>query len=129
MDVIRRPTMAEADAVTITAIVGAATGLVSLVVMAAKIRQDQAEVKTLQDLSKSLMSVVATYDREVASLRRDVESFRTLIGTNGEVVLAKVDGEEENVAGEREAAWRRMREIAKALGWARPGPRVEGDEE
>jgi len=92
--------MAEADAVTITAIVGAATGLVSLIVMAMKIRQDEAEILTLQDLSKSLMSVVATYDREVASLRRDVEAFRTLIGTNGEVVLAKVDREEERRAGE-----------------------------
>ena len=121
--------MAEADAVTMTAIVGAATGLVSLVVMAMKIRQDEAEILTLQDLSKSLMSVVATYDREVASLRCDVEAFRTLIGTNGEVVLTKVDREEENVVGEREAAWRRMREIAKALGWARPGPRVEVGEE
>jgi len=122
--------MVEADAVTITAIVGAATGLVSLVVMAMKIRQDEAEVETLQDLAKSLMSVVATYDREVAALRRDVEAFRTLIGTDGETLLARVDRQEENAAAaEREDAWRRMREIAKALGWARPGPRVEGDEE
>lgn len=122
--------MAEADAVTMTAIVGAATGLVSLVVMAMKIRQDEAEIVTLQDLSKALMSVVATYDREVASLRRDVEAFRTLIGTDGETVLARVDRAEENVAaGEREAAWRRMREIAKALGWARPGLHVEGGED
>jgi hypothetical protein len=121
--------MAEADAVIITAIVGAATGLVSLVVMAMKIRQDEAEIVTLQDLSKSLMSVVATYDREVASLRRDVEAFRTLIGTDGKTIFARVDHDEENVtAGEREAAWRRMREIAKALGWARPGPRVEGED-
>ena len=121
--------MAEADAVTITAIVGAATGLVSLVVMAMKIRQDEAEVETLQDLAKSLMSVVATYDREVAALRRDVEAFRTLIGTDGETLLARVDRQEENAAAaEREDAWRRMREIAKALGWASPGPRVEGED-
>jgi|RifCSP13_1_1023834.scaffolds.fasta_scaffold25771_2 hypothetical protein len=122
--------MAEADAVTITAIVGAATGLVSLVVMAMKIRQDEAEILTLQDLSKSLMSVVATYDGEVASLRRDVEAFRTLVGTDGEAVLARVDRDEENAAsGEREEAWRRMREIAKALGWDRPGPRPRSGEE
>ena len=122
--------MAEADAVTITAIVGAATGLVSLVVMAMKIRQDEAEVETLQDLAKSLMSVVATYDREVASLRRDVEAFRTLIGTDGEAVFARVDHEEETEAkGEREEAWRRMRDVAKALGWARPGPPADVGEE
>src|SRR3990172_1739863 len=121
--------MVEADAVTITAIVGAATGLVSLVVMAMKIRQDEAEVETLQDLAKSLMSVVATYDREVAALRRDVEAFRTLIGTDGETLLARVDRQEENAAAaEREDAWRRMREIAKTLGWASPGPRVAAED-
>ena len=122
--------MAETDAVTVTAIVGAATGLVSLIVMAMKIRQDEAEIVTLQDLAKSLMSVVSTYDREVASLRRDVEAFRTLIGTNGEAVLGRVDHHEERAAAaEREEAWRRMREIAKALGWTRLGSRFVGDEE
>jgi hypothetical protein len=119
----------EADAVTITAIVGAATGLVSLVVMAMKIRQDEAEIVTLQDLAKSLMSVVSTYDREVASLRRDVEVFRTLIGTNGEALYAGIDRtEERSAAAEREEAWRRMREIAKALGWDRPGTHKEVDD-
>lgn len=122
--------MAEADAVTITAIVGAATGLVSLIVMALKIRMDEREIQTLQDLSKTLTNVVSIYDLEVGSLRREVESFRTLVGASGHPPSVKVEREEEKAAAtERDAAWRRMREIAKALGWARPGPPAEGGEE
>lgn len=122
--------MAELDPVTLTAIVGAATGLVSLVVMAMKIRLDETQVETLQDLVKSLTRVITTYDHEVASLRRDVEAFRTLVGTGEASGSAEADpAEQMQMTGEREAAWRRMREIAKALGWARPGPRAEGGEE
>ena len=122
-DAARGPTVAEADAVTVTAIVGAATGLVSLIVMALKIRMDEKQIDTLQDLAKSLTSVVSSYDREVASLRRDVEAFRTLMGTPHGSDPAKADRDEPpETSEEREDAWRRMREIAKALGWARPGP-------
>lgn len=121
--------MADADPVTITAIVGAATGLVSLIVMALKIRLDEAQIETLQDLAKSLTNVVATYDHEVVSLRREVEALRTLAGAEEGYVPSRVDREEREIAtGEREAAWRRMREIAKALGWAVPGPRAEDGE-
>jgi len=122
-DAARGRAVAEADAVTVTAIVGAATGLVSLIVMALKIRMDEKQIDTLQDLAKSLTSVVSSYDREVASLRRDVEAFRTLMGTPHGSDPAKADRDEPpETSEEREDAWRRMREIAKALGWARPGP-------
>lgn len=122
--------MADPDAVTITAIVGAATGLVSLVVMALKIRMDERQIETLQDLAKTLTNVVTIYDLEVASLRREVESFRARVGPGGDPPPSNADREQqEAAAGEREAAWARMREIARALGWARPGPPAEGANE
>ena len=120
--------MAGLDPVVLTAILGA-SGAVSLLLTIAKIRLDKVQVRTLQDLVKSMSKVIYTYDHEVTALRREVESLRREMGAGAELEPAKIELERQRIAQrEREAEWRRMRDIAKALGWALDG-RLEGPEE
>lgn len=82
----------------------------------AKSQADQ--VNQLRKLVESLTKVVASYETEVASLRREVESLRRASKGAETSQQALVEIERQKLAErQREAEWRKTRDLAKGLGW------------
>lgn len=72
----------------------------------------------VQKLVETLTKIVASYEAEVGPLRREVESLRGATGSAKVASEGLVEVEKQKLAQrQRDAEWRKTRDLAKGLGW------------
>lgn len=95
-------------------------------------RSHAQQVQQVQKLVESLGEVVASYEHELSSLCREVENLRRAAGTTTPTHGAMVEIEKQKLAQrQREAEWRKTRDIGKGLGWLldRMGSNADDEDE
>jgi len=100
-------------------IIGAVTGAIALFVSFRMIRVDEGQLKTLQDLVRSLNKVVMTYDSEVKSLWEEIRILES--GKTGKYVdeaSRKREIERQKLEQKkRDEEFQKIREKSGSLGW------------
>ena len=106
------------DTVESLAILGAISGLLSLLVTFVKTILDSKKHRVFEEVATSLRKIAESFDNELSSTRRRMEILETKSRSDGELALARIEVEKQKVAlREREAEWRKIRDLSKAWKW------------
>ena len=108
-----------ADLELVIGIIGAVTGAVALFVSARMISVDEGQLKTLQDLVRSLNKVVMTYDSEVKSLWEEIRILESgKVGRYVDETSRKKEIERQKLEQKkRDDEFQKIRDKSGSLGW------------
>jgi len=108
-----------ADLELVIGIIGAVTGAVALFVSARMISVDEGQLKTLQDLVRSLNKVVMTYDSEVKSLWEEIRILESgKVGRYVDETSRKREIERQKLEQKkRDDEFQKIRDKSGSLGW------------
>lgn len=105
-------------ALDLTAVAGMATGIGGLVVASVVAYQSHRQGWVFEGMLRSFQRVAESYEAEVRGLREEVAALRAASGRSRDADAAKLALEQAKEARrEREAAWRRTKDLAKGIGW------------